>query len=529
MRDGIPLDSRGRYGSCIRHGMPSQSRRRSERKPRASSRATPGKTNPDLSIDAYRRKRDFTKTEEPAPKSRRRSTKACTFVIQEHHATRLQWDFRLEADGVLKSWAVTKTPTLELRVRRLAVRTEDHPLDYATFSGTIPAGEYGAGRVMIWDRGTYENLMATKPEPMTLAESIAAGHVEVDLKGKKLRGKFTLVRMGGPSSKENWLLIKSRDQHAIPVPPATAPRGKYRTSGKQSPTTTAVTPNVLHATPPAKVSWTSEDKVLFPEADVTKGAVLRYYELIADKLLPHLRNRPITLERLPDGLRDGAPHFWQKDTPGHYPDWIPRVELPREDGKVVHYALCNDVATLLYMVNQAAVTLHPWFSRIDSLNRPDYVVFDLDRGPAPFADVVKIAKQLHRQLEKLMVSSYLKTSGKTGLHVMVPWEQPGDFPAAREWATSVANEVAGQLRDMATTERSKTKRGNRVYVDVMQNDRGKHAVPPYVVRATPLATVSTPLQWDELTPALDPRKFDLLTAAKRFAKQKKDPMLPLVR
>jgi bifunctional non-homologous end joining protein LigD len=158
----------------------------------------------------YNRKRDFEETPEPrgrAAKSHRRPI----FVIQEHHASRLHYDFRLEADGVLKSWAVPKKPTLSTSVRRLAVRVEDHPLEYASFSGQIPEGKYGAGSVEIWDKGTYENLQEKKPGRLSLTKSIKQGHVEVKLQGRKLKGKFALIRMHREGKKENWLLIKMKD------------------------------------------------------------------------------------------------------------------------------------------------------------------------------------------------------------------------------------------------------------------------------------------------------------------------------
>ena len=153
-----------------------------------------------MSLSKYKKKRDFSKTPEPPPRvSNRRG--APIFVVQEHHASRLHYDFRLEADGVLKSWAVPKEPTLDPTAKRLAVQVEDHPLQYAKFSGTIPKGEYGAGTVKIWDKGTYENLLADKPQPQTIAEGIRNGQVEITLHGRKLKGKFALVRMTGRTAK----------------------------------------------------------------------------------------------------------------------------------------------------------------------------------------------------------------------------------------------------------------------------------------------------------------------------------------
>src|SRR5688500_14276699 len=168
---------------------------------------------------------------------------------------------------------------------------------------------------------------------------------------------------------------------------------------------------------PGPVEFTNVDKVWFPAANVTKGDVLKYYLGVADKLLPHLRDRPITLERMPDGVGEGKPRFWQKNTPDYYPGWIPRFELPSEQGKRVQYALVNDEQTLTYLVNQRAITFHPFLSRVQDLDHPDFVLFDLDPGGAKFADVVRIAKALHFLLDQMGKENFVKTSGKSGLHV----------------------------------------------------------------------------------------------------------------
>ena len=276
-----------------------------------------------------------------------------------------------------------------------------------------------------------------------------------------------------------------------------------------------------------RVTFTHIEKMMFPEAGVTKGDLLAYYAQISPKLLPHLKDRPITVERLPDGLsKPNAPRFWQKNTPDYYPKWIPRVNIPTEQGKDVHYALINEVDALLYFVNQGAITFHTFFSRVKSLEKPNFVLFDLDVGDAKFADAVKIAQTLHKLLDAQKAKSFPKTSGKRGLHVVVPWKRPGGYPAARAWAVEMAVIVVKALPKIATTKRSIAKRGERVYVDVMQNDLGKHVVPPYIVRATPLATVSTPLLWKDVTARLSPQKFTMLEVLNRFNRIK-DPMAAL--
>ena len=170
-----------------------------------------------MALEKYRRKRDFSRTPEPASRIGRPIKGADPeepfFVVQEHHASRLHYDFRLEAEGVLKSWAIPKEPLQDPYVKRLAIETEDHPLEYGSFSGRIPEGEYGAGTVSIWDRGTYRNLMAKKRHPKTLAESMRNGHIEIFLKGKRMKGAFALVRTGEERGKAQWILVKMWDAY----------------------------------------------------------------------------------------------------------------------------------------------------------------------------------------------------------------------------------------------------------------------------------------------------------------------------
>jgi bifunctional non-homologous end joining protein LigD len=472
-----------------------------------------------MALDEYRRKRDFTITSEPSDRKRAKAHKKPIFVIQEHHATRLHYDFRLEAEGVLKSWAVTKEPTLDPKIRRLAIEVEDHPIPYATFHGDIPEGQYGAGHVEIWDHGTYEFIPSEKDDASSVVEAIDEGRLEVELHGGRLRGRFMLIRTGERSGKNQWLLMKRKDEFAesSPEEPAPARRpapprsGTLRRSGDA----------------PAIVRATNTDKIMFPEDEITKGDILEYYERIAPLMIPHLRDRPITVERLPDGIGDDRPRFWQKNTPDHYPSWIPRVELPSENGKPVNYAVVNDVETLLYLVNQGALTFHVWMSRIGSLDHPDVVLFDLDPGERSFSDVITVARTVHEILVAHDVESAVKTSGKSGLHVLAPWTHPGDDDAAREWALEIAREVVAALPDLTTVERSKAKRGGRLYVDVMQNVRGHHMVAPYTLRTTPHATVSMPIEWSEVRKGLSPEKFTLRSVFRRLGRKRSDPLAVL--
>jgi bifunctional non-homologous end joining protein LigD len=482
---------------------------------------------PTMPLEEYNKKRDFARTREPSGAKKAKPHKQPIFVVQEHHASTLHYDFRLEADGVLKSWSVPKGPSMDPAVKRLAVQVEDHPLGYATFEGEIPEGQYGGGTVKIWDRGTYESLMHQKAEPQTAGEAIDAGRIEFVMHGGRLKGRFALIRMKPRGKgKPQWLLMKLKDEFAeAGSEEASKPAARPRAATKEAAPARARRTTKA----PKSVELTHPDRIVYPEAGLTKQDVFAYYEKVADRILPFLKDRPITLERLPEGLAEGAPHFWQKDTPDYYPDWIPRIELETERGKAIHYALVNDEATLLYFVNQGTLTFHVWASRVKDLDRPDFVLFDLDPGKASFADVIAVARAIKATLDDEGAQSFVKTSGKTGLHVLTPWTQGGGFDEARAWALELAERTAGFTPEQATVDIRKAKRGERVYIDVLQNARGHHAVPPYVLRAVPGATVSTSLDWKEVADGLDPKAFTLKKALARFARRKTDPFEGLLK
>ncbi len=388
----------------------------------AAARPPKRKGETAMPLEDYRAKRDFRKTREPSGTEGARPRERPIFEVQEHHASHLHYDFRLEADGVLKSWSVPKGPSLDPAVKRLAVQVADHPLGYASFEGTIPQGQYGGGTVKIWDRGTYESLMETKAEPRTVAEAIDAGHLEFVLYGEKLKGRFALIRMRARGAgKPQWLLIKMKDEFAETV--RAEPEAKPRTAraGLSRANRTGTVRVKGSVKKPANVELTHPDRIIFPELGITKEAVFTYYRKVANRLLPFLKDRLVTLERLPEGLAEGAPHSWQKNTPDCYPEWIPRIELKTERGKAVHYVLVNDDATLLYLVNQGTLTFHVWASGVSDLDRPDFVLFDLDPGRASFQDAVAVARSVHTTLEEYGAKAFVKTSGKSGLHVLTPW------------------------------------------------------------------------------------------------------------
>ncbi|GAA2556322.1 MULTISPECIES: non-homologous end-joining DNA ligase [Streptomyces] len=270
------------------------------------------------------------------------------------------------------------------------------------------------------------------------------------------------------------------------------------------------------------------DKVLFPgggdAGEYTKGDLVDYHRAVAPFMLPHLRGRPLMLDRRPDGI-DG-PTFMQKNTPDTYPEWITRTEVAKEGGTVRH-TVCDDTATLLYLVDQASITLHRWLSRADRADRPDRLVFDLDPAGDDFAAVREAARLLGELLDELDLPSALMTTGSRGLHVIVPLSGTHDFDDVRAFAREVADTLVAAHPDRLTTAARKKDRGDRLYLDVQRNAYAQTAVVPYTVRALPGAPVATPVSWDRLDdPDLHARRW---TVADAVEQARTDPWAGLPR
>jgi bifunctional non-homologous end joining protein LigD len=836
-------------------------------------------------LDAYRRKRDPDRTPEPFGVGR--SGSGGLFVVQQHAARRLHYDLRLEMDGVLKSWAVPKGPSVRPEIKRLAVHVEDHPLEYADFEGVIPKDNYGAGAVIVWDHGRYRSAKLEDPRAQ-----LERGLVEVDFRGHKLRGRWTLARMGGKS--KEWLLIRkvgqpvpaeeiteryprsvrsgltldemrdagavrdalrarlreleaplrdvpartqgfmlaslaerppegadwlfeikydgvrvlaerigdrvtllgrsgqvvtgrypeivsalralafdrflidgeivaldargvasfqrlqarmgltrpedvARAMAAAPVeavffdclaleghdlrqvplvsrkaclqrvlPPLgiarfgdhvegagpafleaadearlegivakrresayvarrsdawlkikcqrrlefviggyTDPQGTRarfgalhlglydaaelvyvskvgtgfdgdeldRLWGRLEPLHRATSPfdagtpagrghhwvepqlvaevrftewtrdgGIRHPTylglrddvrptdcrrestdagdwpdatepPPARhdsadaaaelastgdaprdastatsgtaasasrVRLTNLDKVFWPAEGYTKGDLVGYYEAIAPTMLPHLRDRPIVLTRYPDGITGKS--FFQKDAPEFAPEWVRTERIYSKDtDREIDYFVVDDAEMLQYVANMGTIPIHVWSARIGALERPDWLVLDLDPKGAPFTDVVRVAQMVHRVLDELEVPSYVKTSGATGLHVLVPLGAQYTHEQSRTLARLLAVMVVELVPAIATVARPLGARGGKVYVDFGQNGHGRTIAGPFSVRPLPEAPVSCPLDWREVTPRLDPTHFTIRTLPRRFARRD-DPL-----
>jgi bifunctional non-homologous end joining protein LigD len=264
------------------------------------------------------------------------------------------------------------------------------------------------------------------------------------------------------------------------------------------------------------VPITHPDKVLFPADGITKADLARYHADVAGRMLPWLRDRPITMVRYPDGL-DGQ-RFFQKNAPSYFPDWIRRVRVGKEGGEVEH-AVCDNPATLVYLANQACIEIHGFLSRVGKLDTPDQLVFDFDPPDGKrFADVRRAALWARDLLDgELGLTSFVRTSGGRGLHVHVGLNRRANFEEVREFTHGVAGVLARRHPDTITVEQRKDKRGDRIYADVMRNAYAQTVVASYVVRARPGAPVATPLNWPEVEDdGLQPGQFTMATIRARL-------------
>jgi bifunctional non-homologous end joining protein LigD len=260
---------------------------------------------------------------------------------------------------------------------------------------------------------------------------------------------------------------------------------------------------------------THPDKVFWPEEGYTKRDLADYYRTIAPVLLPYLRDRPQSLHRHPNGI--AAASFFQKDvTRQPPPPWVETALVPHDSGRSGRYVVCQDEQTLLYLANLGCIELNPWLSRVGTLDRPDFLVIDLDPEAIPFHRVIEAAIAVRRVLDDAGAECLCKTSGKTGLHLCVPLGAKYDYALARQFAELVANIVNGILPKTTSVIRSPALRQERVYVDYLQNRYGQTIAAPYCVRPVPGACVSAPLAWSEVRKSLNPTRFTIRTMAKRL-------------
>lgn len=523
---------------------------------------------PGRGLDTYRSMRDFDRTAEPAgatpaptaPGAPRR------FVVQRHRARRLHYDVRFEVDGVLVSWAVPRGPTLDPDARRMAVHVEDHPLEYEDFEGVIPAGEYGGGDVIVWDRGTWEPHGTDDP-----AATIAAGELHADMFGERLRGRLVLVRRGQPGAdgKEQWILVHKHDEHAVTGwdaedHPTSVLSGRTNDEVKADPdrlwrsdlpaAEASVDLRVPEAAPPTddelaalddlgpnggtwdvhgrRLKVTNLDKVLFParegEEPVTKRELLRYAARVAPVVLPYLRGRALNMHRFPQGA--GTAGFWHKELPTHAPDWLPRWDNPEADEDDSRtYLVVDEPAALIWAANFGALEWHAWTSRTDAPRRPTYALVDLDPGPSTAWEDVLLLARLHRDaFEHLGVQAVPKVTGQRGIQIWIPIATGPSFDDTRAWVERVSRTVGAVVPELVSWKWEVKARGGQARLDYTQNAINKTLVAPYSPRARPGAPVSAPITWDELDePWLRPDAFTIRTVLDRVA-ERGDPFRALL-
>jgi bifunctional non-homologous end joining protein LigD len=510
----------------------------------------PRSTAPER-LRKYQQKRDFDKTPEPSGAHAPPPKGGNRFVVQRHRARALHYDFRLEADGVLLSWAVPKGPTLDPKAKRLAVHVEDHPLDYFDFEGVIPGGEYGGGDVIVWDWGTWS--ITDGADPVAAAEK---GDLHFDVHGERLNGHFALVRRGARGGKEQWLLLHKNDEYAVAGwdaedHPTSVKTGRTNDEVKAAPAATwsgsdnwAAPSDDESAALDAlgtKGTWefrghqlqlTNLNKVLFPAKSdgkaITKRDLIRHYVDLAPAMLPYLVDRPVNLHRFPDGI--AKPGFWQKALPRHAPEWLRRWRYEdARPGETQEYLVIDSPAALAWAANNGAVELHPWTSTTEHPHQPTWAMIDIDPGEkSDFDDVLMLARLHRTALDHLAVKAMPKVTGQRGIQIWVPVADGYTFDDTRAWVERLSRLIGDSVPDMVSWEWGVAKRGGLVRLDYTQNAVNKTLVAPFSVRPVPGAPVSVPISWEDLDdPDLRPCRWTIDDVQDRIASVG-DPLAPLI-
>jgi bifunctional non-homologous end joining protein LigD len=275
------------------------------------------------------------------------------------------------------------------------------------------------------------------------------------------------------------------------------------------------------------INYSNLRQIYCPAEKYTKGDLIDYYRAASKWILPYLKNRPLVMTRFPDGIE--GKQFYQKDAPEFAPEWVRTQPIWSEESqRNVKYFVCDDEESLLYIANLGCIPIHVWASSVGSLEQCDWCVIDLDPKEAPFSDVVRCAQSLHRLCEQIGLPHYVKTTGKTGLHILVPLGRLCTYEQSRTLGELLARVMLREVGDIATITRHVTRRGDKVYLDYLQNRHGQTIVAPFSVRPLPGATVSMPLRWDEVVDGLNPKDYTIRNAVDRMGALGADPLAPVL-
>ena len=413
-------------------------------------------------LKKYQEKRNFEKTNEPAPKKTKKHKKL-HFVVQHHLARRDHYDLRLEWNGTLKSWAVPKGPSYNPKNRRLAVQVEDHPFDYRNFEGTIPKGQYGGGTVMIFDEGYWE------PQPRETLDFKKS--IKFTLHGSRLKGNWALVHM----KDDNWLLLKEKDNHVNELDIK-----DYKTSVRTGRTMKEIEQNIV--------------------------------------MLPFLNHRLISTVRCPSGITGDC--FFKKHLETKS-DGITKVHVPSDKDKKTDYYYIKDISGLISEVQMNSYEFHIWGCKANKLSKPDMLVFDLDPDENMSLDKIREGvKDLKSILDELHLVSFLKTSGGKGYHVVVPIQSLKSWTSFRKFAKNIAEIMEMKWPQKYVSNMRLKNRKEKIFIDWVRNTKMATSVAPYSIRVKKTPSVSMPISWRELD-KVSPNEITIKDAIQRL--KRKDP------
>lgn len=456
-------------------------------------------------LTTYNKKRDFNKTKEPIGKKEKKSKKL-KFVVQHHLARKDHYDFRLEYNGILKSWAVPKGPSYNTKDKRLAILVEDHPLEYRNFEGVIPKGEYGGGTVMIFDEGYFEPTNNFK-------KGLREGTLKFKLKGKRLKGLWTLIHF----KEDNWLLIKEEDNFL-----EFKDIKNIKTSIKTGRTMEEIEKGIKNKRKNTKdtienIKITNPDKLIYTKPKIKKIDVVKYYKYVSKRMLPYLNNRIISTIRCPEGIEKDS--FFKKHFENER-EGFNKINIKNKENKNEDYYYISNVEGLISEAQMNSIEFHIWGSKVNDINHPDMMVFDLD--PDESINIKKLrdgVRDLKSILDELKLKSFLKTSGGKGYHIVVPikgvtWRE------FRLIAQNIAKLMESKWPEKYTSNIRMKSRKNKIFIDWVRNTKGATSIAPYSLRARKNATVSMPISWNELN-TIKPDSITLKKALKRI--KLKDP------